>query len=624
MCLQETLRILVVIGAIWVSAIGSETRGAMNFQPPVDWSVGDANSTFQEWDSSAAGFLATSTPPSAATANPAISTLSTLSVQSPGFVAGSGGYYGFSGNYTMRAEVHNHGGVFGAGGPYTPQHGTRVIVQTAATTNPDFNYSIVDGSMELVSLDGAPLVGGTNADLLAVTELFLQEIETPYGLAVWQELLFEFWLPGYTADFRVRWQEVVHSSFQHLRVDTFIVEASAPEDADFDSSGLVDGVDFLTWQRGVATPAGTATLADGDANFDQTVDALDLAIWQGQYGIGAVPALQAIPEPASLPLAGISCVLGWTLFRRVPLALPVQFVSIRRHWQSQWHTAEVPRASSRCVPATSHTGGFTLVELLVSIAIIGALVALLLPAIQAAREAGRRNACQNNLKQIGLATQMYHDARGELPPARVHASIGSDDESALLFLLPYLEEANRLVQYDPTSGTSDSANAGVVNTTIPVYLCPSMVYEQVGTQPGASSYGSSTGSESPWQATKHNGAIVARPTLVCMKDVTDGLSHTFAFGEEDFFGGTITEGPKWAGGYITDSFLSSWGPYNPEYLSAEPSLFGKYQTAFRSDHPGGVQFVMVDGSVHFVPNSIDQTIIEALCTRAGGEINQTY
>jgi prepilin-type N-terminal cleavage/methylation domain-containing protein len=282
------------------------------------------------------------------------------------------------------------------------------------------------------------------------------------------------------------------------------------------------------------------------------------------------------------------------------------------------------KSKPKAVKSANSKGGFTLVELLVVIAIIGVLVALLLPAVQAAREAARKSSCRNNLKQIGIATQMYHDANGSLPPARMHDTIGTNHESALLFILPYLEEANRFVRYDPTVGTLDPKNAGVVEAVIPVFMCPSMIVDAKTQPAGPSSYGSSTGSLSPWLALLHNGAIVARPTIVEFKDVTDGLSHTFAFGETDYFGGLSTEGPKWAGGYIADSFLAGWGPFNPELPAdpvKEPGLVGKHQTAFRSDHAGGTQFVLVDGSVHFLRENIDESVLDALCTRAGDEID---
>jgi prepilin-type N-terminal cleavage/methylation domain-containing protein len=276
--------------------------------------------------------------------------------------------------------------------------------------------------------------------------------------------------------------------------------------------------------------------------------------------------------------------------------------------------------------------GFTLVELLVVIAIIGALIALLMPAIQAARETARTCTCRNHLRQIGLAMHMHHDALGFLPPASIHPSLGTNRESALLYLLPYLEEANRYVAYKPELGTSHPDNAGVVESVIPVYLCPSMVYEPNPSLPGPSSYASSTGSQYPWMIAKHDGAIVSRPVIVRLKDVTDGTSSTFAFGEEDYFenqvyGSEPPVGPKWAGGYIPDSFGATWGPFNPQTRpdpEQDPGSVGKYSTAFRSDHRGGVQFVMVDGSVQFIKDDISESALDALATRAGEEIDHPF
>ncbi|MEM9354221.1 MAG: DUF1559 domain-containing protein [Planctomycetota bacterium] len=291
--------------------------------------------------------------------------------------------------------------------------------------------------------------------------------------------------------------------------------------------------------------------------------------------------------------------------------------------------------------------GFTLVELLVVIAIIGVLIALLLPAIQAAREAARRTSCTNNLKQIGLATLNYHDARKELPPARNRIGLGdiAIPESALLFLLPYLEEANRYVRYDLDAefGTLDSVNDLVTHTLVPIYLCPSMVYEWGGDSPAPGSYVASTGTERPWDivdqaqvpfplppdfdyeslgpgAGLHNGAIASRPAIVRIRDITDGTSSTFAFGESDYFGGRSESGPIWSGGYVPNFQAATWGPFNPK---DPPSTFletGPITTAFRSDHPNGAHFLFVDGATRFVADGVDEDLLDAYATRAGEEV----
>ena len=302
--------------------------------------------------------------------------------------------------------------------------------------------------------------------------------------------------------------------------------------------------------------------------------------------------------------------------------------------------------------------GFTLVELLVVIAIIGVLIALLLPAVQSAREAARRASCQNNLKQVGLATQMYHDTHRKLPRASNSILLGTtflfdDDTSALLRILPYIEGANLFVSYNQDLRIEDPANAGVVETIIPTYLCPSMVYEGTADGRAPGSYSASTGTGSPWEnitkdfkslkvpsehfdnlfeymdsvvptsASLHDGAIVAWPGVVRLKDVTDGLTNTFAFGEVDYYGGTQVNGPRWAGGYTDAAQASTDGPFNPEVMieTDDLGLEGQYLTAFRSDHPGGAHFVMVDCSVQFVGDGIDEDLYDALATRAGEELN---
>ncbi len=275
------------------------------FLAPDGWSVGDLDSTFQEWDANidfenpenAFSFSQSDTPPSDVNVNPALNpdSFSTMGVDLPGFVAGSGGYYAFGGPYTIYADVLNHGGLAGNGGPYESNFGTRVFVQTAATMSG--GATVLDESMQLVQPDGSSITGGDSASALQAIELFVGDVDTPIGVLPQQELLYEFWLPGYTGDFRVEFGMMQSSSFQHLRIDTLIQKADAL-DPDFDANGAVEGNDFLTWQT---DPEGYG----GEVG---------LTAWQTGYGSSA-GEIVAVPEPNSLALAALFA-MGYLLRSR--------------------------------------------------------------------------------------------------------------------------------------------------------------------------------------------------------------------------------------------------------------------------------------------------------------------
>ncbi|MEM8947441.1 MAG: hypothetical protein AAGD11_19865 [Planctomycetota bacterium] len=303
--LAAVIGLIVLQLTIWQSADVHAT-GAQ-FQEPTGWMVGDLNSTFQEWDANldfenpanAFSFSASNTQPSDEEALPALAPeiSSAMGANLPGFVAGSGGYYAFGGTYVVEADIMNHGGEFGSGGPYGNDFGTRVLVQTAATLStggisvfPDEILEEEISGIEIVQLDGTPIAGGENESKLQSVQLFVGDVVTPIGIQAQEELLFEFWLPGYTDDFRVQFDVQQHASFQHLRVDTLIEEV-ASIDPDFNADGDVDGGDFLTWQ---SDPTGHS------ANEG-------LAAWQASYG-SAAAVIAAVPEPctAGLLLASLS------------------------------------------------------------------------------------------------------------------------------------------------------------------------------------------------------------------------------------------------------------------------------------------------------------------------------
>jgi prepilin-type N-terminal cleavage/methylation domain-containing protein/prepilin-type processing-associated H-X9-DG protein len=313
--------------------------------------------------------------------------------------------------------------------------------------------------------------------------------------------------------------------------------------------------------------------------------------------------------------------------------------------------------------------GFTLVELLVVIAIIGVLVALLLPAVQAAREAARRNQCQSNLKQLSLGLLNYESANGRFPPAFEFRK--TDNPGTLTNIgpnwairtLPYVEQAPLYARIDKTVTVpgqkepliSHANNAPVREMAIESFLCPTDTYNRVplqigpaanpqiwargnyaasaGNGPLLSGYGHSiTGPNSPgWLDPKRRGAIGPN-VAVRLKEITDGTTNTFLLGEVR---AGITPGDRrgaWALGQAGASMIIWYGSTGDangpnvcnedsddiagltladEGLMAAECMPAYYQTGetnqatTRSLHPSGVNMGMADGSAHFISDSID-------------------
>jgi prepilin-type N-terminal cleavage/methylation domain-containing protein/prepilin-type processing-associated H-X9-DG protein len=304
--------------------------------------------------------------------------------------------------------------------------------------------------------------------------------------------------------------------------------------------------------------------------------------------------------------------------------------------------------------------GFTLIELLVVIAIIGVLIALLLPAVQQAREAARRTQCVNNLKQIGIAVHNYHDTRGALPGAELVQN--GTSFSALAHMLQGLEQSTVYSAINFSLPNNDPANNTVVMTNIGTFICPSDVADPHPEYGAPTNYMADMGSWIVWQSADGPNAGLAPPNGVFYGNsstrfaaVTDGLSNTAFFSERimaDFTLGDVSP--------VGDVFFSTAQPVTipdavqacqalniydassqfPLFMGA-PWVNGQHVclhvtgpntrscgffTALRaimppsSRHPGGVNLLMGDGSVRFVKDSVNIATWRALGTRAGNEV----
>jgi prepilin-type N-terminal cleavage/methylation domain-containing protein len=343
------------------------------------------------------------------------------------------------------------------------------------------------------------------------------------------------------------------------------------------------------------------------------------------------------------------------------------------------HLPNPPAAASRAArinvgrprPGRPPEHGFTLVELLVVIAIIGILVALLLPAIQAAREAARRSQCTNNLKNICLAALNYEIGAKRLPPGRfgcdgaadLNCSPGAMSRAASGFIsmLPYFEEQVLFDACDFSNGpwktpddvperdtpfppTRSARNQKVIETVLQIMNCPSdqkLAYAdwRTGIREATGSYAFSVGTRGPSCKTT-NAAKYRRPPVgkgvdgvfmyvqgtekhgLPLKAISDGTSKTFFFGETR--DGHLKETRnRWsAAGRYGDSLRSTDNPMNtPVDFGGQQWEADGYKTTgcFASRHPGGVLFAFGDGRVELVSEDIPVDLYQALSTRSGGE-----
>jgi prepilin-type N-terminal cleavage/methylation domain-containing protein/prepilin-type processing-associated H-X9-DG protein len=313
--------------------------------------------------------------------------------------------------------------------------------------------------------------------------------------------------------------------------------------------------------------------------------------------------------------------------------------------------------------ARRHATGFTLVELLVVIAIIGILIALLLPAVQAAREAARMSQCSNNLKQIGIGMQNYHDVHKKLPFGSSYYPNVTGNWCA--FLLPFIEEQNLYNKFNFNSGLYAPINTTAVTTIVTTYICPSdpqgsspILNNRPESNPASTPlnnpasvlglwYPASMGPTQPDDCPFCNPDAPDSSNFCCQgcsfgtfsfcannpgagnsagmfgryqrsfsfREVSDGLTHTFMVGE------TIPSHCAWNGAFNSNfPVYPTTIPLNT--LVPDNGTGANYPTTcgFKSYHSGGANFVMGDASVHFVADSIDYKLYNQLGSRAGAEM----
>jgi prepilin-type N-terminal cleavage/methylation domain-containing protein len=309
------------------------------------------------------------------------------------------------------------------------------------------------------------------------------------------------------------------------------------------------------------------------------------------------------------------------------------------------------------------TKGFTLVELLVVIAIIGVLVALLLPAVQTAREAARRSQCTNNLRQLGIALHNYHDVNQSFPLN--YRPVTGGTYSWMQAILPYVEQQNLYNQITMNGTVALPNNTLVANTVVKTYRCPSDGLTQNGMLTGASdgggtkavtNYKANSGAYWVWQVVNLNNvrwpdsqppnspsnSLLYCDGLMCsnsygstassanpggmgpvlrntirLANITDGTSNSFAVGE------AVGAWSVWSWWYNQNAAVATCGiPLNYRRgIDKLEQFTSQWQRnySFYSLHPAGGNFAMCDASVRFIPDNIDQISYRAMATVEAGD-----
>lgn len=315
-----------------------------------------------------------------------------------------------------------------------------------------------------------------------------------------------------------------------------------------------------------------------------------------------------------------------------------------------WGAADNPNRNGRLPYASRVTGigsvsriaarraGFTLVELLVVVAITGILISLLLPAIQSAREAARRMQCSNNMKQLGLAIHGYLDSKGTFPPAYVDKP---GEHNFVNFILPYLEQEAIYDQLDFTVDWDDPPNEEATRVDLEMTVCPSAP-DRTGQWVGDYAVCEKLGASAVYLLISA-GHVHPRPTTVdeegeevdpylsilqedgsSPREVTDGLSNTFMLFEDsgrplEYVEGQLVDkesvnGARWADRDQKFTLKEICGEAQTQMFNCDN------KNEIYSFHAGGAMFLYGDASVHYHSETMDANTFVSLFTRSGDDI----
>ena len=241
------------------------------------------------------------------------------------------------------------------------------------------------------------------------------------------------------------------------------------------------------------------------------------------------------------------------------------------------------------------------------IAIVGVLIALLLVAVQSAREAARRTQCFNNLHQIGVALHSYHAVHRCFPPGGIEPRSWRRPQGRQYawsaFLLPYLESESVATKIDFTKAFDDPENAEIAAAVLPTYLCPSTPRSSpLSGGRGAIDYGGIYGERITGRNDPPNG-VMRYDTVTRARDILDGTTTTLCIAEDS--------------GFRDGQWINGRNVFDQAFpINRAPA----FENDIRSLHPGGANGLFADGSVRFLDENMDLQVLAAICTRAGNEV----